>query len=197
MEGNMEGKIEESRLEPFSLPLGKKAVELLKQLAGENEMAAKYFYTKIIIREARSEAAGLTADRLKERLRLIDEANDELIELINNPPKNELQDREYSTNPKRIYQRLWEAHRRLKKRGVSEAAIHDYCLTRFGMDISPKKTPSKNPKLNPEWVGGGRVAAKIKQARKISVQLMDTEQKPNRPLDTEDTVSEERAGGVE
>ena len=74
-------------LKPTTLYLGEKANQLLKELAEENSMASKFFFTKIIIREARAEATGLTADKLKARLKLIDEVNDELVDLINNPPK--------------------------------------------------------------------------------------------------------------
>ena len=38
-------------LKPTTLMLGEKANELLKQLAGENGIASRYFFTKIIIRE--------------------------------------------------------------------------------------------------------------------------------------------------
>ena len=155
-------------IKPTTLFLGEKANKLLKELANENNMASRYFFTKIIIREARAEATGLTADKLKERLKLIDEVNDELVDLINNPPKEQLADRDFSTEPKKIYAKIWEAHRRLTAQGMSEAEIHDYCLDRYGMDLKISKTPSKSPKRNPEWVGGGAVASKIKQARAVS-----------------------------
>lgn len=155
-------------LKPTTLFLGAKAHQLFSELANENQMARKFFLTKIIIREARAEATGLTADKLKARLQLIDEVNDELVDAINNPPKTQLADREYSTDPKRIYQKIWEAHRRLKKRGMDEKAIHGYCLDMYGMDFKIKKTPTKNPKRNPDWVGGGPVAQKIKEAQEVS-----------------------------
>lgn len=155
-------------LKPTTLYLGEKANKLLKKLAEENQIASRYFFTKIIIREARAEATTLTADKLKERLQLIDEVNDELVELINNPPKYQLADRDYSTDPKRIYQKVWEAHRRLKKRGFSDADIHDYCIAQYGLDYDISKTPTKNPKRNPDWVGGGKVAEKIKKAKETS-----------------------------
>lgn len=155
-------------LKPTTLYLGEKANQLLKELAEENNMSPKFFFTKIIIREARAEATGLTADKLKERLELIDEVNDELVDLINNPPKAQLAEREYSTEPKKIYAKIWEAHRRLKKQGYTEEAIHDYCLDMYGMDLKIKKTPTKSPKRNPDWVGGGPVAEKIKKAKETS-----------------------------
>ena len=155
-------------LKPTTLFLGAKAHQLFSELASENQMARKFFLTKIIIREARAEATGLTADKLKARLQLIDEVNDELVDAINNPPKTQLADREYSTDPKRIYQKIWEAHRRLSARGMDEKAIHDYCLDMYGMDFQIKKTPTKNPKRNPDWVGGGPVAEKIKKAQETS-----------------------------
>ena len=158
-------------LKPTTLYLGEKANQLLKELAEENSMASKFFFTKIIIREARAEATGLTADKLKARLQLIDEVNDELVDLINNPPKAQLADRDYSTDPKRIYQKIWEAHRRLKKQGHTEEAIHNYCLDMYGMDFKIKKTPTKNPKRNPDWVGGGPVAQKIKEAQEVSKKI--------------------------
>ncbi len=155
-------------LKPTTLFLGEKAHQLFSELAKENQMSRKFFLTKIIVREARAEATGLRADKLKARLQLIDEVNDELIDAINNPPKTQLADREYSTDPKRIYQKIWEAHRRLKKRGMDEEYIHNYCLDMYGMDFKIKKTPTKNPKRNPDWVGGGPVAQKIKDAQEVS-----------------------------
>ena len=155
-------------IKPTTLYLGEKANQLLKELAEENQMSPKFFFTKIIIREARAEATGLTADKLKARLQLIDEVNDELVDLINNPPKAQLAEREYSTEPKKIYAKIWEAHRRLGKQGYSEEAIHNYCLDMYGMDIKIRKTPTKSPKRNPDWVGGGPVAEKIKKAKETS-----------------------------
>lgn len=164
-------------LKPTTLFLGAKAHQLFSELANENQMARKFFLTKIIIREARAEATGLTADKLKARLQLIDEVNDELVDAINNPPKTQLADREYSTDPKRIYQKIWEAHRRLRKRGMDEEAIHNYCLDMYGMDFKIKKTPTKNPKRNPDWVGGGPVAEKIKEAKEASKELNERDNK--------------------
>ena len=155
-------------IQPTTLFLGEKASQLLKELAADNDMASRYFFTKIIIREAKAEAAALTSDRLEARLKLIDEVSDELADLISNPPQDQLNSYEYSTEPKKIYAKIWEAHRRLKRKGWGEAEIHDYCLTRYGMDIKIKKTPTKNPKQNPEWVGGGPVAGKIKKAKEVS-----------------------------
>lgn len=155
-------------IKPTTLFLGEKANKLLKELASENGMASRFFFTKIIIREARAEATTLEAEKLKERLKLIDEVNDELVDLINNPPQETLADKDFSTKPKSIYAKIWDTHRRLEKRGFSEAEIHDYCLTRYGMDFNIKSTPSKSPKKNPDWVGGGAVAQKIKEARKTS-----------------------------
>lgn len=161
-------------IKPTTLLIGEKANELLKKLAEENGLASRFFYTKLIVREARAEATTLTADKLKERLKLIDEVNDELVEIINNPPKEMLADWDYSTNPKSIYMRVWDAHRRLAKKGCSEEEIHSYCLERYGLDYPIKATPTKSPKRNPEWVGGGASAEKIKKAkeasRKIEVQ---------------------------
>ena len=155
-------------IQPTTLMLGEKANKLLKELASENGMASRFFFTKIIIREARAEATTLTADKLKERLKLIDEVNDELVDIINNPPKEQVADRDFSTKPKSIYAKIWSAHKRLEKQGLGEAEIHDYCLTNYGMDFKIKETPTKSPKRNPNWVGGGVVAQKIKDAREIS-----------------------------
>lgn len=160
-------------IKPTTLFIGDKAHKLMKELSAENGMASKYFFTKMLIREARSEATMLTADKLKARLKLIDEVNDELVELINNPPKAQLADRDFSTNPKSIYAKVWDAHRRLARKGLSAEEIHEYCLDRYGMDYDIKETPTKSPKRNPDWVGGGAAAEKIKTARKISVEIKD------------------------
>lgn len=158
-------------IQPTTLFLGAKASELYHKLAAENGVSRKYFFTQMIIREARSEATMLVADRLKERLALIDEVNNELVDLINNPPKEQLADREYSTKPKVIYAKIWEAHRRLKARGWDEERIHGYCLDRYGMDFKISKTPTKTPKRNPMWTGGGRVAAKLKEKRRLKIEV--------------------------
>lgn len=158
-------------IKPTTVLLGEKASQLFKELAVENGIAPKFFFTKIIVREARAEATTLTAEKLKERLKLIDEANDELIQMINCPPKCESLGIDYSTKPKTIYAKIWEAHRRLAEKGWGEEQIHDYCLKRYGMDIDITKNPNTSPKKNPDWVGGGKVAAKIKQAKEVSRKL--------------------------
>lgn len=155
-------------IKPTTILLGEKASQLFKELAVENGIAPKVFFTKIIIREARAEAAALSSDRLKERLQLIAEAEDEWVDTVNNPPKCESLGIDYSTKPKTIYAKIWEAHRRLTEKGWGEEEIHDYCLKRYGMDIDITKNPNTSPKKNPDWVGGGKVAAKIKAARNIS-----------------------------
>ena len=155
-------------IKPTTLMLGEKANYLLHEMAKENGMAARYFFTKIIIREARSEATMLTSDKLADRLKLIEEVNDELVELINNPPKTAIADRETSTEPKKIYAKIWDTHKRLERRGWSAEQIHNYCISMYGMDKDIKKTPTKSPKRNPEWVGGGPVAQKIKEAQEVS-----------------------------
>ena len=73
-----------------------------------------------------------------------------------------------STEPKKVYAKIWEAHRRLGKQGYTEQAIHNYCLDRYGMDLNINRTPTKSPKRNPDWVGGGKVAEKIKKAKETS-----------------------------
>lgn len=158
-------------IKPTTTIIGEKANRLLKELSAENGLASKFFFTKIIIREARAEATALTGDKLKERLQLIDEVNDELVELINNPPKDQLADRDYSTNPKSIYMKIWATHKRLAEKGMTEGEIHDYCLDNYGMDFKIKTTPTKSPKRNPDWVGGGRVAQKIKNAKEVSKKI--------------------------
>lgn len=151
-----------------TLFLGDKANELFKKLAAENGMNSRYFFTKLIVREARAEAAALDADRLKERLKLIDEVNDELTDLITNPPKEVISDWDYSMAPKSIYMRVWAAHKRLATQGKSEEEIHNYCIEKYGRDYNIKSTPTKNPKRNPNWVGGGVVSQKIKGAQEVS-----------------------------
>lgn len=157
-------------IKPTTVLLGEKASQLFKELAVENGIAPKFFFEKLIIREARAEATTLTAEKLKERLKLIDEANDELVQMINDPPKCESLGIDYSTKPKTIYAKIWEAHRRLAEKGWGEEEIHDYCIKRYGMDIDIAKNPNTSPKKNPDWVGGGKVAAKIKAARKVQVE---------------------------
>lgn len=155
-------------LKPTTLYLGERAKQLLKELARENGMSTKYFFTKIILREARNEAASLSAEKLKRRLVLIDEVNDELMDYIKNPPKTQIDNREYSTNPRAVYMKVWKAHERLGIKGWSEEEIHDYCMEMYGIDYPVKRTPTKSPKRNPDWVGGGAYAKKIKEAKEAS-----------------------------
>lgn len=158
-------------LKATTLLLGEKANRLLKELSAENGMASKFFYTKLLVREARAEATTLTAERLAERLKLINEVEDELVEIINNPPKDEVADWDYSTRPKSIYMKVWSAHKRLAERGLSAEEIHKYCIEKYGLDYDIKDTPQKTPKNNPEWVGGGAVAQKQKQANEVSKKI--------------------------
>lgn len=158
-------------IKPTTLMLGEKANKLLKLLSADNGMASKYFFTKIIVREARAEATALTADKLKERIKLIDEVEDELVDIINNPPKELVADWDYSMNPKSIYMRVWSAHKRLEKKGWSEEDIHAYCVENYGRDYNIKSTPTKTPKSNPDWVGGGASAQKIKTAVEVSKKI--------------------------
>lgn len=158
----------DNKIQPTTIVLGTKANRLLKELAAENGMAPRFFFTKMIIREARSEATMLESDKLKERLALIDEVNDELVDLINHPPKEQLWERNTSLKPKSVYMKVWATHRRMKANGFSDEEIHSYCLDTYGIDFKIKSTPTKSPKRNPEWVGGGKVAAKIKEARENS-----------------------------
>lgn len=158
-------------IKPTTVMLGAKANQLLKELAAENGMASRYFFTKVIVREARAEATTLEADKLKARLKLIAEVEDELVDIINNPPKELLADWDYSMNPKSIYARVWTAHKRLEKRGYTPEQIHEYCMEHYGHDYNIKATPSKSPKRNPDWVGGGAVSKKLKEAKAVSKKI--------------------------
>lgn len=160
--------MEDNRVKPTTQIIGAKANQLMHELAEENGIATKYFLSHIILREARAEATTLSGDRLKKRLQLISEANDELVDLINNPPQAVIVDWDYSTSPKSIYMRVWKAHKRLEAQGKDEKTIHDYCIKRYGIDFPVKASPQKSPKKNPDWVGGGAVSQKIKDAKEIS-----------------------------
>lgn len=162
-------------IKPTTIMLGEKANKLLKALAAENGIASRYFFTKIITREARAEVATLVADKMKERVALINEVEDELVEIINNPPQEQMADRDFSHKPKSIYAKIWAAHKRLAERGMEEEEIHEYCLSRYGMDIDIKATPSRTPKNNPNWAGGGIHSKKYKQANKVSIEIKEAE----------------------
>ena len=136
----------DNKLKPTTIYLGSKANQLFHRLAEENGVATRYFFTKMIVREARSEATTLSGDKIKERLKLIDEVNDELVDIINNPPKGLLADRDYSMEPHSIYMRVWDAHKRLAKKGKTEEEIHEYCIERYGLDYPIKPTPNKAPR---------------------------------------------------
>lgn len=153
--------MEDNRVKPTTQVIGVKANQLLHELAVENGVASRYFLTQVLLREARSEATMLDGERLKARLQLINEVNDELVDLINNPPQGDVFDWEYSNNPRSIYMKVWQAHKRMASRGVDEKQIHEYCIKRYGLDFPVKATPQKTPKSNPNWVGGGKNARKI------------------------------------
>lgn len=155
-------------VKPTTFYLGEKARQLLMVLANENGVVPRLFITKVLLRDARNSASALTANKLKDRLKLIDEVNEELIDIINNPPKEMLADKEMSANPKSIYSKIWMAHKRLKAQGWSDEKIHEHCLLRYGLDYHINNTPTKSPKRNPDWVGGGANAEKIKKARETS-----------------------------
>lgn len=141
-------------IKPTTIYLGEKANELLKELSAENGMLSRYFFTKIIAREARAEATALNGDKLKARLKLIGDVEDELVDIINNPPREMVADWDYSMNPKAIYMRVWQAHKRLAGQGKSEEEIHEYCIKRYGTDYPVKDMPQRTPKVNPNWTGG-------------------------------------------
>lgn len=155
-------------LKPTTILLGEKANKLLHEMAAENGIATRYFYTKLITREARTRATTLSGEKLKNRLRLIDEVEDELSSIINNPPKVAIYDRDYSLNPHSIYCKIWQAHKRLEKQGKTPEEIHQYCIDRYGMDQGIATMPQKDPRRNPDWTGGGPVAQKIKKAKEVS-----------------------------
>lgn len=155
-------------IKPTTVYLGAKANRLLKELSEENGMLSRYFFTKLIVREARAEATTLSGDKLKDRLELISAVEDELVDIINNPPREMVADWDYSMNPKAIYMRVWTAHKRLESQGKTPEEIHEYCLKRYGVDYPVKETPQRSPKSNPDWTGGGKVAEKLKQAKETS-----------------------------
>lgn len=145
----------ENRIKPTTQIIGAKANQLLHELARENGVSTKYFVPFMLLREARSEATMLDGERLKKRLALIEDVQTELTLLINNPPREMLSDWDYSTKPKSIYMRVWQAHKRLEGRGASEEEIHKYCIDHYGIDFPVKQMPQRSPKANPEWAGGG------------------------------------------
>ena len=158
----------DNRVKPTTQIIGVKANQLLHELAVENGVSAKFLIPYVLLREARTEATMLDGERLKKRLALIEEVQAELTDLINNPPKEAIFDWDYSTNPKSIYMRVWQTHKRMSQRGNTEEEIHDYCIQRYGIDFPIKETPQRSPKKNPDWAGGGVKAQKIKQARETS-----------------------------
>lgn len=158
-------------IKPTTVYLGEKANELLKELSAENGMLSRFFFVKLITREARAEATTLSGDKLKARLQLINDVEDELVNIINDPPREMVADWDYSMNPKAIYMRVWTAHKRLESQGKTQEEIHEYCIKRYGVDYPVKETPQRSPKANPEWVGGGRASEKIKQAKKASKKI--------------------------
>lgn len=141
---------EDSRVNPITFFLGNNALKLYKKLAGENSIDPLFFLIKLLVREGRAEATTLTGDKLKERLELIDKVNDELVDLINNPPKGYLV-KTYVDTPRATYSRVWAARKRLASRGWSEEDIHNYCLSNYGVDYNFKKTPKKNPTQYENW----------------------------------------------
>lgn len=130
--------------------MGEKGEQLLNELARENDMLPKYFYTKVLVREAKAEATMLPHEKLQKRLQLIDEVNDELVDIINTAPVV-VED----ATPRKVYARIWAQRKRWRSMGLSEEKIHNLCLQRYGFDPQPKRQPQKDN--NPEGKGGRRV----------------------------------------
>lgn len=135
------------RKNKIGLTLGEKAYKLYQELAKDSNIGLQYMLTRILLREARATVASLPSDKLQERLELIDGVEDELSESMYRPPirHSNQQLAEQSKDPRKNYQKIWEAHRRLRKRGLTEAEIHQYCIQHYGEDIKVAPTPSKRP----------------------------------------------------
>lgn len=134
---------QEDKLNIVKILLGKKAQQLLNELARENDMLPKYYYTKILVREAKAEATMLPFEKLQARLQLIDEVNDELVDIINTAPV--IAD---DASPRQIYARVWAQRKRWRSMGFSEEEIHHLCLQRYGIDPQPKRMPQRNNNPN-------------------------------------------------
>lgn len=143
-------EVQEDKLKQVKILLGVKGIELLEQLARENDMLPKYYYTKVLVRVAKAEASMLPHDKLQKRLQLIDEVNDELVDIINTAPAMT-----ETATPRQLYSRIWAARKKWRSMGFSEEEIHHLCLERYGFDTQPKRQPQKNN--NPEGLGGKRV----------------------------------------
>lgn len=130
---------QEDKLKQVKILLGVKGIELLEALARENDMLPKYYYTKLLVREAKAEASMLPYEKLQKRLQLIDEVNDELVDIINTAPAMT-----GNATPRTLYTRIWAARKKWRSMGFSEEEIHNLCLERYGYDPRPKRQPQKN-----------------------------------------------------
>lgn len=129
------------------LYLGDKARELLEAMAKEANIKPKYFLTKLLLYQARARAVVLTADKLQERLKLIEEVDDELTDYVNREtwqPLNTL------TDERAVYKKIWMMRKRLEQRGMTDKQIHDFCMRRYGRDFKIAKTPEKGRRIKVE-----------------------------------------------
>lgn len=118
------------------------AWELYMALAKENDTIPQYFLPKLLLREARVEAASLPVDKLKDRLVLIDKVEEELHTLIR-AEKPVAWDNTL-TSPRAIYSKIWAYRKYMRGKGYTEEQIHMLCLSKYGRDIDAKQMPQKN-----------------------------------------------------
>lgn len=129
-----------------TVSMGEKAYELYRELANDANISTRFMLTRILLREARATSAILPSEKLARRLELIDSVEDELSEKMFRPPQKTVKTSERAKNR---YQKIWTAHRRLARRGLTPKEIHNYCMKNYGedIDIGGKTRKKKNKRL--------------------------------------------------
>lgn len=120
------------------ITVGEKAYQLYCQIAGDAGVPVRYMLPKILIREGEASAAALPADRLKERIALIEEVREELSRLMWTSEGKQ------AGTPRQMYTRIWAFKKYLRSQGWNEDQIHYKTLAKYGVDIEMKRQPQKN-----------------------------------------------------
>lgn len=118
------------------ITVGEKAYELYCQIAGDSGVPVRYMLPKLLIREGEASAAALPANKLKERIALIEEVREEM--------SREMWAENREGTPRQIYGRIWAFKKYLRSQGFSEEQIHYRTLAKYGTDIEMKRQPQKN-----------------------------------------------------
>lgn len=129
--------------------MGENTKKLYQEVAKDENINPEYLFHRMLVDRAEDGLAALPMDKMKDRVGLIQESNREKRTAVAKASRRVKVDRH-------SYQVIWQWKKRLKERGYTDQQIHNMCIEKYGIDYETKPTPSKNPRLNPKWKGGGR-----------------------------------------